>query len=347
MDDQYGWAGERCPHANYSHLQLHGTHLPVWGTGGSGKPEVPEGTVYVEYIVWESPHPSEAQCAHFEWPLPPWIKKTKGRIPPSAGARLLQGFCLSRNWKPGTTLSKARIFYLSAMQRLPAPACFCCPGVSLDCSRRENLLHWCHLICSCCYPLSHKCTRQITAPPWQVWTLVKGKKIPNLPRRWGQSSLEEWYFLADTEPTAVCYSAGPLRQPTSPGSWELRSSDFTVPPKWRQTNFHHMKASTWHICITPTLNTVQNHRLHHLSSQQEVRTSAHDLFNRVKEQLVATPGLFLNVLADARMVEGFIQIISSKLCTHRYTAYCTHWAVQQKLYSNMELIWRQQEIQPG
>lgn len=151
MDDQYGWAGERCPHSNYSHLQLRGTHLPVWGTGGSGKPEVPEGIVCVEYIVWESP--LWGPVCSFWVTIAAWSKKTKGMVPPSAGSRLLQSFCLSRNWKPRTTLSKARFFYLSAMQRLPAPDCFCGQIVSLDCSRRESLAHW------CCLPLTHKSTR--------------------------------------------------------------------------------------------------------------------------------------------------------------------------------------------
>lgn len=134
------------------------THLPVWGTAGSGKSEAPEGAQPVLNLLYESPVLWGSTCS-FWVTTDPWSKKTKGMVPPSRGSRLLQGFCLSRNWKPGTTLSKARLFYLSAMQRLPAPACLCGQAVRLDCSRRENLLHWCHMIRSCCLPLSHKSTR--------------------------------------------------------------------------------------------------------------------------------------------------------------------------------------------
>lgn len=115
------------------------------------------------YCMREAPALWGPMCS-FWVTIAPWSKKNKDMAPPSAGSRLLQGSCLSRNWKPGTTLSKARFFYLNAMQRLPVPACFCGQGVSLDCSRRENLLHRCHLICSCCLPLPHKSTRWITAP---------------------------------------------------------------------------------------------------------------------------------------------------------------------------------------
>lgn len=109
------------------------------------------------YCMRESPALWGLMCS-FWVTIASQSKKNKGMVPPSAGYRLLQGFCLSRNWKPGTTLSKASFFYLSAMQRLLAPARFYSQGVSLDHSRR-NLLHWCHLICSCCLPLSHRSTR--------------------------------------------------------------------------------------------------------------------------------------------------------------------------------------------
>lgn len=129
-------------------------HLPVWGTREVRK--IRRGTVCVWiYCMRESPARSGSTCS-FWVTIAPWSKKTEGKVLPSEGSRLLQGFCLSRNWKPGTTLSKAKFFCLSAMQRLPAPACFCGQDASLDCSRRENLLHGCHLICSCRLPLSHK-----------------------------------------------------------------------------------------------------------------------------------------------------------------------------------------------
>lgn len=95
------------------------------------------------------------------------------------------------------------------------------------------------------------------SPPLAGLDTVKGyKKMPILPRRWGQSSLEKWHFLADTEPTAVCYSAGPLRQPTSLGSWEAvtllfpQNGDKLTFTIWEQVLGTSVSPLCWTLCKT-------------------------------------------------------------------------------------------------
>lgn len=114
MEDQYGWGGEGYAHSN---LQLCGTpSTSLRNRGGQKNQKHLKGhSLCWTYCMRESPACWSSTCS-FWVTIAPWRKKTEDMVLPSAGSRLLQGFRLSRNWKPGTTLSKAKSCCLSATQ---------------------------------------------------------------------------------------------------------------------------------------------------------------------------------------------------------------------------------------